>query len=97
MPMLVRTPKMSFDGNVGDLGSKNENVTTYEIALAGMDVEKMKAYLLKQAKKKGVEALSFSPVEKRDDGASNVGAGRARGPDRGGPAWPGWVPDCAGC
>ena len=65
--------KMSFDGNVGDLGSKAENVTRYELAVAGQDVEKMKEYLLDQAKKKGVEAIDFSPVEKKDDGRYRVG------------------------
>lgn len=74
MVTLIQSGRMAFDGAVGDLGSKPENVTTYEMALVGMDVEAMKTHLQDQARIKGVEFLTFTPIQSRNDGKFRVGA-----------------------
>jgi hypothetical protein len=65
--------KMSFDGVIGDMGSKAENVTTYEMAYSGVNVEGMKEHLRKIVREKGVEIVSPFTVSNVDGGKFRVG------------------------
>lgn len=64
--------RMVFDGMVGDLGSKVENVTTYEMALIGVDEVLMREHLIREAEKKGLKVIGIT-VDKLDGGKVRVG------------------------
>lgn len=59
---------MNFNGSVGDLGSSEGNITTYDLSYKGKDLEKLKVYVMEQVKRKGVTAVDRMREEKDKEG-----------------------------
>jgi len=58
-------PNLSFNGQVQDMGSR-EQWTTYDLGFTGEDLEALKAFVVSEIKRRGVEAVSPMSQAKKD-------------------------------
>lgn len=56
---------MNFNGQVGNLGDK-ASTTTYEVSYRGADLRKLREFVLKRCREKGLEVLEVKDEKEKE-------------------------------
>ena len=64
---------MNFNSRkVGDLGSREENVTSFDISLIGKNGGRVKEQLMEEVKRRGLKVIDFPNVTRMKDGMWSI-------------------------